>query len=95
MERERRAPSGGEEPRATPGGAPPPRFAPPRHPPRGRPRNDQAEAPGGEGAPGRPPPDAYRSAPGVGAGAAAAGGRGDRTLALPGTTPRNPGRAAH
>lgn len=47
----------------------------------------QSEAPEGGGAPGRPPPDAYRSAPGVDAGAPAARGRGDRTLARPGPLP--------
>lgn len=47
----------------------------------------QSEAPEGGGAPGRPPPDAYRSAPGVDAGAPAARGRGDRTLAQPGPLP--------
>lgn len=69
----------------------PPRGAPPRIQPaptaaREAPER-QSEAPEGGGAPGRPPPDAYRSAPGVDAGAPTARGRGDRTLARPGPLP--------
>ena len=88
----------GAWPEVPPRGTPPcvqPQRQPQPQPQRGRPRNAGQRRPGGGGAPGRPPPDAYRSAPGVDAGAPAAGGRGDRTLAQPRTTPRNAARAAH
>lgn len=67
-------------------GAPLPAFSRPP-PQRAEAPERQSEAPEGGGAPGRPPPDAYRSAPGVDAGAPAARGRGDRTLARPGPLP--------